>query len=277
VSTKKTALGSQENPVALVQRVLQGEELAWQDFVLNYYGVIQAMARHFAGGDQDLADELTVYALEGLRKTGTDGTGFARLQHYLNSLQKFGGRSRFITWLALVVKNLFRDWFRQKCGRQAKTTSTKRATRHQMELEIQKAAPLDPERLMDSNPRAQPQQALELKEKAALSEGLGRALRLALEKLPEKCRQVLLLYYLQGLSGEEIRRIMWFSKTQRVYDELARARKLLKKEITSTGFTSEAISQALEFLRDFYSENIFSDFTAPAVGIEREPEPAGDG
>jgi len=70
---------------------------------------------------------------------------------------------------------------------------------------------------------------------------------------------------------------MWFSKTQRVYDELARARKLLKKEITSTGFTSEAISQALEFLRDFYSENIFSDFTAPAVGIEREPEPAGDG
>jgi len=277
VRTRKKTINVQENPVTLLQRVVQGDKLAWQDFILNYYGIIQAMARHFAGGDQDLADELTVYALEGLQKTGTDGTAFARLQHYLNSLQKFGGRSRFVTWLALVAKNLFRDWFRQKSGRQSKTISTKRVSRHQTELEIQKAAPLDAERLMDSNVRAQPQQALELKEKAALSEGLGRALRQALEKLPEKCRQVLLLYYLQGLSGQEIRRIMWFAKNQQVYDELARARRFLKKEITSKGFTSEAISQALEFLRDFYSENIFSDFATPAVSIEREPEPAGDG
>jgi hypothetical protein len=56
-------------------------------------------------------------ALEGLARQDAKGQKFYRLRSYLNSLERFGGRSRFTTWLALVVKNLFRDWFRERDGR----------------------------------------------------------------------------------------------------------------------------------------------------------------
>ena len=47
----------------------------------------------------DLAAELVLVALEGMKKPDAEGREFYRLRKYLDSLKRFGSRSRFITWL----------------------------------------------------------------------------------------------------------------------------------------------------------------------------------
>lgn len=75
------------------------------------------MAWRYARGDADTASDLVLFALDGLRKPGADGRAFYRLRNYLDSMGDFGRKSKFSSWLALVAKNLFRDWYRGKDGR----------------------------------------------------------------------------------------------------------------------------------------------------------------
>jgi len=104
-------------PVRLIERVVRGDRDAWLRFVEAYSGFLYSLAWRYARGDADTAAELVVVALEGLKRPGADGRDFYRLRRYLDSLEEYGGRSKFVTWLALVVRNLFRDWFREKKGR----------------------------------------------------------------------------------------------------------------------------------------------------------------
>ncbi len=104
-------------PVALLEKIISGDTGAWQSFVRAYSGFIWSIACRYSRGDRDLASELFLAALEGLRRPDTKGQAYYRLRKYLDSLDKFGKRSRFTTWLALVIKNIFRDWFRQTQGR----------------------------------------------------------------------------------------------------------------------------------------------------------------
>jgi len=104
-------------PVRLIERVVRGDRDAWLRFVDAYSGFLYSLAWRYARGDADTAAELVVVALEGLKRPGADGRDFYRLHRYLDSLEEYGGRSKFVTWLALVVRNLFRDWFREKKGR----------------------------------------------------------------------------------------------------------------------------------------------------------------
>ncbi len=104
-------------PVELIERVVAGDEQAWQRFVEAYAGFLYSLAWRYARGDVDLAAELVLVALEGLRRADTEGRSFYRLRKYLDSVERFGRRGRFVTWLALVVKNLLRDWFREREGR----------------------------------------------------------------------------------------------------------------------------------------------------------------
>ncbi|MBN2497807.1 MAG: sigma-70 family RNA polymerase sigma factor [Deltaproteobacteria bacterium] len=104
-------------PVRLIERVVAGDSAAWKRFVEHYTPFLYAIAWRYARPDADTASELVLVALEGLRRPDAEGRDFYRLRKYLESLQRYRERSRFTTWLALVSKNLFRDWYRQREGR----------------------------------------------------------------------------------------------------------------------------------------------------------------
>jgi RNA polymerase sigma factor (sigma-70 family) len=106
-----------ERPIELLEKVVADDESAWETFVETYCRFLYSLAWRYARGDVDVASELVLVALEGLRKPDSDGQSFYRIRKYLQSMKKYSGRSRFTSWLALVAKNLFRDWFREHQGR----------------------------------------------------------------------------------------------------------------------------------------------------------------
>jgi len=106
-----------ERPVELLRKVVAGNPQAWGEFVEKSSGFLYALAWRYARGDVDVASELVLVALEGLQRQDAEGRPFYRLRCYLDSLERYGARSRFVTWLALVTRNLFRDWYREHEGR----------------------------------------------------------------------------------------------------------------------------------------------------------------
>jgi len=117
MSRKQTGPARSERPVRLLGAVVAGDLEAWKRFITEYSGFFYSLAWRYARGDRDTASELVLWALEGLRKPGADGKEFYRLRNYLDSIGDFGRRSKFSSWLALVVKNLYRDWYRGREGR----------------------------------------------------------------------------------------------------------------------------------------------------------------
>jgi RNA polymerase sigma factor (sigma-70 family) len=297
--------------VGLIRRVIAGDQSAWEEFVTSYCGFLYSLAWRYARGDVDLAAELVLVALEGLKKPDADGREFYRLRKYLDSLERFGGRSRFVTWLALVTRNLFRDWFRDQEGRRVlpkeivgldlvdqeifkmvfweglseseafETLHSKKKLHtyddFQRRLEViydklkernllgiyqdllrrLPSLPLDSPvspgslrriQVADPRPQARPDRALEKAEDRATAERVGQALSEAISDLPVVTRQVLLLHAIQQLSGEEVRRIMGFKKRQRVYDELAKAKKKLGGFLKKKGIDAKEARRSFGWL-----------------------------
>ncbi len=106
-----------DRPIGLLKKIISGDKVAWKKFINAYSGVIWSIAWRYSKGDKELSSELFLAALEGLCRPDAQGKPYYRLRRYIDSLHKFGKRSRFTTWLALVTKNVFRDWFRQTQGR----------------------------------------------------------------------------------------------------------------------------------------------------------------
>jgi len=288
--------------------VVAGDPAAWQRFVETHLGFLRALAWRYARGDAELADELCLVALEGLRRPDAEGRSCYRLRRYLESREQLGGRSRFATWLALVAKNLFRDWFREREGRRHLPQEiaelsvleqevfralfwdgaseaeawgrlrTRRPGLDPAEFEaallavfrslrarslwgvyqdllrrlpaISMDAPLggpDGPRLelADPDPAHRPDGRLELEETCVEAARVRRLLVEALGALPAASRQVVELLVLRGLDGEEVRRVMGFRTRQRVYDEMARARRRLRTWLARRGLEAGALDAAL--------------------------------
>jgi RNA polymerase sigma factor (sigma-70 family) len=318
MSPGKPTRGQKDRPVRLIRRVVAGEQAAWEEFVNAYCGFLYSLAWRYARGDVDLAAELVLVALEGLKKPDADGKDFYRLRKYLDSLQRFGSRSRFITWLALVTRNLFRDWFRDQEGRRVlpkeiegldlvnqeifklvfweglseseasetmlskKKISNFKEFQQRLELIYDKlkernllsiyqdllrrlpSLPLDAPaspggsrriQVADSRPDARPDRALQQAEDRAAAREVKKALSEAISSLPAVTRQVLLLHAIQQLSGEEVRRIMGFRKRQRVYDELAKAKRKLGTFLAAQGIDAKKARQSIGWLDGLYKKD----------------------
>jgi len=296
-----------ERPVALLARVVAGDEQAWKRFVEEFHAFLYAVAWRYARADVDVACELVLVALEGLRKPDAGGTPFYRLRKYLDSLDRFGRRSRFVTWLALVARNLFRDWFREQEGRRLlprevacldpveqdlfrsifwegmneSAPCSRTATRHGLSgpactrrldhlmgvlaeknllkiyKELLKRPPTVPigdrpqheggfvREVADLHPASRPDQAMELAENQLIAVEVARLLDQAVASLGPRSRNVLLLHTLQGLSGEEIRRCMGMRKRQKVYDELAKARRQIRRRLVEAGIDAETTERVI--------------------------------
>ena len=315
---RKSPKGSKDRPIGLIRRVIAGEQAAWEEFVNAYCGFLYSLAWRYARGDVDRASELVLVALEGLKKPDTEGREFYRLRKYLDSLERFGDRSRFVTWLALVTRNLFRDWFRDREGRRVlpkeiegldlmdreifklvfweglseseafETLHSKKKrltfedfqrrldgiygklkdrnllTIYQDLLRRLPSLPLDSPvvpgslrlvQVADSRPEARPDRALELAEDRATAGKVGKVLSEAILALPARTRQVLSLHAILQMSGEEVRRIMGFRKRQRVYDELAKAKRQIGKFLSKKGIDAKKARQSIGFLDSLLKKN----------------------
>jgi RNA polymerase sigma-70 factor (ECF subfamily) len=118
-------------------------------------------------------------------------------------ISSFHGNSAFYTWLYRVAVNAATD-YRKKWRR-----------RKGLSLED---SPTGPDGLMDEGPRP---------ERFAHGRELGDRLEDAMEKLPDKYRKILVLREYEGLSYEEIGRVLGLRKGT-VESRLFRARERLK-------------------------------------------------
>jgi RNA polymerase sigma factor (sigma-70 family) len=317
--------------VDLLQRVVAGDESAWQIFVETYAGFLYSLAWPYSRGDADLASELVVVALEGLRRSDAGGRPYYRLRKYLETLSRFGRRSKFVTWLALVVKNLFRDWFREQSGRRwlpkqieglsaaaqalfealfwdglTQPEALARLRRRWPALGDEEFdglvgqvfAALDDRQLFrlyqdllsrmpaftadesaDATGRlgvfwsqaaaGRPDLALEQSERQRQADHLGQVLREALAALPATAREVVQLLALRGLSGEQVRRVMGFRKRQRVYDEMAKARRRLRAWLERAGVTTQQVRDSLGWLDDLPEVKNLSSFARSEPDLRR--------
>jgi RNA polymerase sigma factor (sigma-70 family) len=308
-----------DRPVKLLLQVVAGDQQAWHRFVELYAGFIYSLAWRYARNDVDIASELFLVVLEGLRRPDAAGRMFYRLRRYLQSMERYGGLSRFVTWLALVARNLFRDWFREQGSRRVMPKEVEGLDRVDQELfrlvfwdgcterealehlrssfrpglseeEFEKHLQHVYTRLSDRNfwtiyqellrrvparglgtsdpwsesrpldladPRAEsrPDLACELLEEQTLASEVGWALRRAVLSLPFNTRNVVLLLWVHGVTGEECARILGFKNRQRVYDEMARARRLIRSYLRRLGIEKDKIHRAARFL-DGWLENM---------------------
>jgi RNA polymerase sigma factor (sigma-70 family) len=314
-------------PIRLITRVVSGDEKAWQQFIEAYAGFIYSLAWRYARQDVDVASDLFLFVLEGLRRTDTDGLAFYRLRRYLDSLSRYGGRSRFVTWLALVSKNLFRDWFREQGGRRIlpkeiegldaidkelfrllfwegntereaierircslSSSLTEAEFEHHIQHVYQRMTkrnfwtiyqellrrspalgigssspsghgrPLD---VADLRLESRPDRLLELLEGKSLAAEVSTQLREAVLSLPKVAQNVVLLLCVQGVTGEECAKIMGFSKRQRVYDEMAKAKRKIKLALKKAGIDHERAMEATSFLSNSSEENEKGWFRSP--------------
>lgn len=311
---RRSRKGTKDRPTWLIQRVIAGDQTAWEEFVNTYCGFLYSLAWRYARGDIDMASELVLVALEGIRKPDAEGREFYRLRKYMDSMERFGARSRFVSWLALVTRNLFRDWFRDREGRRvlpkeiegldirdqeifrlvfweglseseafetlighektlgfsefqnrleciyAKLSEKNLLTIYQDLLRRLPSLPIGSSavagglrqvQVADARTETRPDKALEQSEDRAVAQEVRQALAEAVSDLPKVTRQVLLLYAVQQLSGEEVRRIMGFRKRQRVYDEMVRAKKRMASFLKKRGVDEEMIRRSIGHLDGF--------------------------
>jgi RNA polymerase sigma-70 factor (ECF subfamily) len=167
-------------------------------------------------GDQDAFAELVslyrerihrlVYGLLRDRDEAEDVTQEVFIKAFYR-ISSYKGQSAFYTWLYRVAVNAATDWRKKWWKRKGLSLSE---------------SPTGPEGLPDE--RARP-------ERLAHGRELGRHLEDALEKLPEKYRTILVLREFEGLSYEEIGRVLSLRKGT-VESRLFRARERLKLLLT---------------------------------------------
>lgn len=306
-----------ERPVRLLGAVVAGDEESWKRFVTEYAGFLYSLAWRYARGDRDTASDLVLWALEGLRKPGADGREFYRLRNYLDSIADFGRRSKFTSWLALVVKNLFRDWYRGQEGRRmlpkevgelstlgqdvftslfweglsedeafetlkgphpdlerpefdrqidllAGKLSAKNLWNIYKDL-MRRVPPLSLDRwgpgenprpleVVDLSPYGRPDLVLQMARDGILAKKVARELVLAVNSLPPVTRNVLMMRMARGLSGAETQKAMGFRKRQRVYDELSKARRLVRTRLARAGIGQEQVRRVEGWLDDCLQE-----------------------
>ncbi len=103
----------------LVERVVAGDEEAWQQFVERFSNLVFSLVWRYAGGDNDLCSDLYLYVINGLHQTNDKGESFFRLRRYLASIDKYHGKGKLSTWLGRVTQNLVSDYFREQEGRKS--------------------------------------------------------------------------------------------------------------------------------------------------------------
>jgi RNA polymerase sigma-70 factor (ECF subfamily) len=177
------------------------------------YDLVKALQ----AGDDSALDELIARHQKPLmamlfRNLGSETVAQDLLQEafvraYFN-IGKFEPRAKFATWLWSIAINLCRDYAKSKA--------------HQNELRTQSLTAFEGlERLQAGTNH--PDRAVALKE-------ISAALRAAIARLPDRLREPLILFAVEGLPQEECAKILKIS-AKAVEARVYRARKILYKDL----------------------------------------------
>ncbi len=207
-------LKQQPDDLTLVRRCRQGDQAAFRALVERYQKKAFAQALGMLK-DKDEAMDVAQEA-------------FVKVYRYLDH---FKGDSSFYTWLYRIVANLCVDRMRRKASAQSPDNVEFDEKMNQEELAT--AGILSTK--LGTNPQ-----------KAALRSELAEKIGAALDQIPEKHREILVLRELEGLS----------------YEDLARVLKIPKGTVMSRLFHARAKMQAL------LSEYLGKDLAVEGLGEE---------
>ena len=197
-------LKTQPDDLTLVRRCQQGDQGAFRALVERYQKKAYAQALGMVK-DKDEAMDVAQEA-------------FVKVYKYLDH---FKGDSSFYTWLYRIVSNLCVDRMRRKAG-----AAESRELDERQEPEELAAAGILSTRL-GTNPQ-----------KAALRAELAAKIDEALEQLPEKHREILLMRELEGMSYEDMARVLGVPKgtvMSRLFHARAKMQGLLAEYVGQEG------------------------------------------
>jgi RNA polymerase sigma-70 factor (ECF subfamily) len=191
-------LKTQPDDLTLVRRCQEGDQGAFRTLVERYQKKAFAQALGMVK-DKDEAMDVAQEA-------------FVKVYKYLDH---FKGDSSFYTWLYRIVANLCVDRMRRKANAQS---SDSVEFDEKMDQEEMATSGILSTRL-GSNPQ-----------KAALRAELAQKIDEALEQIPEKHREILLMRELEGMSYEDLSRVLKIPKgtvMSRLFHARAKMQQLL--------------------------------------------------
>ena len=177
-------------------------ETAWVDFVAAYSGLVLHTCRSVAR-DHDAVMDAYAYVLEALHADDC-----RRLRAYVPD-----DRTKFTTWLVVVVRRLVLDHLRQRYGR-ARSGDEQRREEHVARRRIEDlvAEEIEPDQLPSADGPA---------DLALRREQLLAALRSAIEELDPSDRLLLVLRFIDERPVRDIARALRFPTVFHVYRRLA--------------------------------------------------------
>lgn len=180
------------NEEILVAKAKKGDRMAFEELMDGYFKRIYSIAYRMSGNADDASDM----------------TQEVMLKLYRN-IKSFGGKSRFSTWVYRVATNTCLDELKK----------LRRHTSYSIDSELETSDGSMTVEIEDDSPT--PEQKAENSELKAL-------VAKALNKLGDEHRAVLVLRDIQGLSYDEIAKILACSEGT-VKSRISRARANLKK------------------------------------------------
>jgi RNA polymerase sigma factor (sigma-70 family) len=192
-------------------------DAAWAEFLAQHSGLLLHTCR-MVEHDRDAAMDGYAHVLEALREND-----FRRLRGYVPD-----GRTRFSTWLVVVVRRLLLDHYRHRYGRPRSERESRRADHLvRRRLEDLVAAEVDPDEL-EAASAGRPDTAVRRAE-------LADALRSALAELPPADRLLLALRFEDERPVKEIASMLALPTVFHVYRRLAAVLAVLKAALARRG------------------------------------------
>ncbi len=178
----------------LVARLRAGEEQAFVALAARHHAAMLRLARTYVAS-QAIAEEVVQDTWLGVLR-GLDG---------------FAGRSTFQTWLLSILVN------------RARSTGV----REHRSVAVGDAGPVVDRSRFDATGAwmSPPQHWIEDSDDRLLAQGMAQGIQSALQELPERQREVLMLRDVNGLSGQEVCEVLQISEAnQRVLLHRGRSR-----------------------------------------------------
>lgn len=192
---------------------------AWSAFIGAHSRVV-LQACLAVSDDRDRAMDAYAFVLEALREDEC-----RRLRAYAPD-----GKTKFTTWLVVVVQRLARDCHRQRYGRLRSKAEDRRvdhAARRNLENLV--ADQLDPDRLEDAGADS-PDAGVRRRQ-------LAETLRRSIAELPPSDQFLLALRFIDGRSVRDIRRTLALPSVFHVYRRLSAALRVLRRKLAERGVT----------------------------------------
>lgn len=193
---------------------------AWQMFVAAYTRLLLHVARSVCHDPDDTMDVYT-FILEELRANDA-----ARLRAFAQD-----GRSKFSTWLVVVARRLCSDFRRQRYGRSRDVSSESARQEQLFRWRLYAFAGEDVELADLAAPLVAVDEQLSARE-------VRQALAAAVDAMLPADRLLLKLRFEDGLSAQQIAKVLRFPSPFHVYRRLDTLTKSLRRSLEASGVES---------------------------------------